>query len=83
MKRFDVAGPLTAHLRCPVAVRTRGTGRVPVAADRRCWRPEMAVAGTQIEVGLWWAVPTNRASAYGTPLDGATVKVVITTVNKT
>ena len=25
----------------------------------------------------------NRASAYGTPLDGATVKVVITTVNKT
>ena len=24
-----------------------------------------------------------RASAYGTPLDGATVKVVITTVNKT
>jgi len=26
---------------------------------------------------------TNRASAYGTPLDGATVKVVITTVNKT
>jgi len=29
---------------------------------------------------LW---PPNRASAYGTPLDGATVKVVITTVNKT
>ena len=28
-------------------------------------------------------VPLNRASAYGTPLDGATVKVVITTVNKT
>ena len=26
---------------------------------------------------------SNRASAYGTPLDGATVKVVITTVNKT
>ena len=25
----------------------------------------------------------NGASAYGTPLDGATVKVVITTVNKT
>jgi len=25
----------------------------------------------------------NRASAYDTPLDGATVKVVITTVNKT
>ena len=25
----------------------------------------------------------NRASAYGTQLDGATVKVVITTVNKT
>ena len=64
LKRFDVAGPLTAHLRCPVAVRTRGTGRVPVAADRRCWRPEMAVAGTQIEVGLWWAVPTNCSIAW-------------------
>ena len=25
----------------------------------------------------------DMASAYGTPLDGATVKVVITTVNKT
>ena len=30
-----------------------------------------------------WACQSNRASAYGTPLDGATVKVVITTVNKT
>ena len=30
-----------------------------------------------------WQMTTNRASAYGTPLDGATVKVVITTVNKT
>ena len=29
------------------------------------------------------ASQANRASAYGTPLDGATVKVVITTVNKT
>jgi len=46
-RRFHVAGPLTATLRCPVAVRARGTSRVPVAADRRCWRPEMAVAGTQ------------------------------------
>jgi len=45
-RRFRVAGPLTAKLRCPVAVRARGTSRVPVAADRRCWRPEMAVAGT-------------------------------------
>ena len=46
-RRFHVAGPLTAKLRCPVAVRARGTSRVPVSADRRCWRPEMAVAGTQ------------------------------------
>ena len=29
----DVAGPLTVKLRCPVAVRARGTSRVPVAAD--------------------------------------------------
>ena len=33
---FHVAGLLTAKLRCPVAVRARGTSRVPVAADRRC-----------------------------------------------
>ena len=33
---FYVAGPLTAKLRCPVAVRARGTSIVPVAADRRC-----------------------------------------------
>jgi len=45
-RRFNVAGPLTAKLRCPVAVRARGTNRVPVATFRRCWRPEMAVAGT-------------------------------------
>jgi len=31
-RRFHVAGPLTAKLRCPVAVQTRGTSRVPVAA---------------------------------------------------
>jgi len=35
-RRFRVAGPLTAKFRCPVAVRARGTSRVPVAADRRC-----------------------------------------------
>ena len=35
-RRFRVAGTLTAKLRCPVAVRARGTSRVPVAADRRC-----------------------------------------------
>ena len=35
-RRFYVAGPLTATLRCPVAVRARGTSRLPVAADRRC-----------------------------------------------
>jgi len=34
--RFHVAGPLTAKLRCPVAVRARETSRVPVGADRRC-----------------------------------------------
>ena len=44
---FHVAGPLTAKLHCPVAVWAHGTSRVPVAADRRCWRPEIAVAGTQ------------------------------------
>ena len=35
-RRFHVAGPLTAKLRCPVAVRARGTSRVSVAADHRC-----------------------------------------------
>jgi len=35
-RRFHVADPLTAKLRCPVAVLARGTSRVPVAADRRC-----------------------------------------------
>jgi len=34
-------------------------------------------------LGVFINSRTNRASAYGTPLDGATVKVVITTVNKT
>jgi len=33
-RRFHMAGPLTAKLRCPVAARARGTSRVPVAADR-------------------------------------------------
>jgi len=42
----NVAAPLTAKLRL-VAVRARGTSRMPVAADRRCWRPEMAVAATR------------------------------------
>jgi len=46
-RRFHVADPLTAKLRCPVAVRACGTSRTPVAADCRCWRPEMAVAGMQ------------------------------------
>ena len=37
-RRFHVAGPLTAKLRCPVAVLARGISRVPVVAvaDRRC-----------------------------------------------
>ena len=35
-RRFHVAGPLTTKLRCPVAIRARGTSRVPVAAERRC-----------------------------------------------
>ena len=46
-RRFHVAGPLTAELHCPVAVWARGTCRVPVTADRRHRRPQMAVAGTQ------------------------------------
>jgi len=29
-RRFHVAGPLTAKLRCPVAARACGTSRVPV-----------------------------------------------------
>jgi len=29
-RRFRVAGPLTAKLRCPVAVRGRETSRVPI-----------------------------------------------------
>jgi len=32
-RRFHVAGPLTAKLRCLVAVWTHGTSKVPVAAD--------------------------------------------------
>ena len=32
-RRFNVAGPLTAKLHCPVAVRVCGTSRVPVATD--------------------------------------------------
>ena len=35
-RRFHVAGPLTAKLRCPVAVRAPVTSRVPVAVDRIC-----------------------------------------------
>jgi len=35
-RRYNVAGPLTAKLRCPVAIRARVTSRVPVAADRIC-----------------------------------------------
>jgi len=35
-RRFHVAGPLTAKLRCPVAVRAPRTSRVPVAANRTC-----------------------------------------------
>ena len=35
-RRFNVASPLTAKLRCPVAVRARGTSRVPVAGDHKC-----------------------------------------------
>ena len=35
-RRFHVAGLLTAKLRCPVAVRARGTSRVPVVADCTC-----------------------------------------------
>jgi len=33
-RQFRVAGPFTAKLRCPVAVWTLGTSRVPVTADR-------------------------------------------------
>jgi len=32
-RQFHVAGPLTAKLRCPVAVRASGTSRVPVTAE--------------------------------------------------
>ena len=46
-RRFHVVGLLTVKLCFPVAVRARGTSRVPVTADRRCRRPEMAVAGMQ------------------------------------
>jgi len=34
-RRFHAVGPLTAKLHCPVAVRARGTSRVPVVADCR------------------------------------------------
>ena len=52
-RRFHVAGPLTAKLCCPVTVWARGTSRVAVAADHRCWRPEMAVAGTEVAEMGW------------------------------
>jgi len=35
-RQFHVAGPLTAKLHYPVAVRVHETTRVPVAADHRC-----------------------------------------------
>ena len=37
-RQFHVAGPLTAKLRCPVAVRARGTSRVPVVMLRLIFR---------------------------------------------
>ena len=40
---FQVVGPLTAKLRCPVAVRARGTSRVAVVADRSCCRPRVEI----------------------------------------
>ena len=67
-RRFHVAGPLTAKLRCPVAVRARGTSRVPVAADRRCWRPEMAVAGTQRLLRWAGATPWTHIQTVKTVL---------------
>ena len=47
-RRLHVA----AKLRCPVAVRARETSRVPVAADRRCGRPEMKGYHTRIIMNL-------------------------------
>jgi len=35
-RQFHVADLLTAKLRCPLAVQTHGTSRVPVGADHRC-----------------------------------------------
>jgi len=36
---FHVRGPLMAKLRWPIAVRARGTSRVPDAVECSCWRP--------------------------------------------
>ena len=37
---------VNGEVRCPVAVWARETSRVPLVADRRCCRPEVAVTGS-------------------------------------
>ena len=56
---FQVVGPLTAKLHCPVAVRACGTSRVPVFADRRCCRPEVAVAVIAEVTEVGWSNTTD------------------------
>jgi len=46
---FQAVGLLTAKLRCPFVVWAHGNSRVPVVANRRCCRPEVAVAGMHIK----------------------------------
>ena len=47
---FHVRGPLMAKLHWPVAVRARGTSRVPDAMQRSCWRPCTDWAGRHTQV---------------------------------
>ena len=49
-RRFHVADPLTAKLHCPVAVWAHGTNRLPVAPDRRCWRPSLRNVRFQMKI---------------------------------
>ena len=57
-RRFHVAGPLTAKLRCPVAVWTRGTSRVPVLStvgpvECQYW-VQSAIKFNGDDDDVWW-----------------------------
>ena len=57
---FQVVGALMAKLCCPAVVRACRTSTVPVSADHRYCRPELAVAANLYK---WWVWPSGK-SAY-------------------